>query len=312
MKISIVGYGIQGRAQALNLRDSGNDVVIVNRDDSYAHAALNDGFEVLPVKQALEDAEVVFLLIPDAVQDAILETQIFPNLQQGATLIFAHGYWLTYEAKSIPPDINVLMMAPRFPGEQIRQTFLAGGGVPVYVDIAQDFSNTAEAILESLCRDLGYTKGGVIPLTYKQETEIDLFIEQFMAPTFFASAETAFQTLVENGYPREAVCLELYFSGELGAVRTMMGRHGLYKGFQDNASPTCQFGVASSREQLWGNEMKDKAAQALERIVSGNFSAELSDHSEAEATVRGFVNSDVAVQIKTTEEDVQRLVKKYL
>ena len=312
MKITIVGYGIQGRAQALNLRDSGNEVVIVNREDSYANTAIQDGFQVLPMVEALQRAEVVFLLIPDAVQDKILETQILPNLLAGTTLVFAHGYWLTYEAKSLPTKINILMMAPRFPGEQIRQTFVAGGGVPVYVDVVQDVTETAVQVLESLCRDLGYSKGGVIPLTYKQETEIDLFIEQFMAPTFFASAETAFQLLVEKGYPQEAVCLELYYSGELGAVRSMMGRNGLYKGFQQNASPTCQFGVASSRKQLWGSEMREKALMALERITSGKFSQELSNHNRSAEALDNFVNSDLAKQIKAAEKDVNKLVKKFL
>ena len=312
MNITIVGYGIQGRAQALNLRDSGNDVVIVNREDSYAHTALQDGFEILPMVDALKRAEVVFLLIPDAVQDEILKGQIFPNLCAGTTLVFAHGYWLTYERESLPNDINVLMMAPRFPGEQIRQTFVEGGGVPVYVDVVQDVSESSEQVLESLCKDLGYAAGGVINLSYKQETEIDLFIEQFMAPTFFASAETAFQLLVEKGYPKEAVCLELYYSGELGAVRSMMGRNGLYKGFQDNASPTCQYGVASGRKLLWGSEMRDKASMALERITSGNFSSELSNQNLSEQTLDNFVNSDLAKQIKATEKDVNKLVKKFL
>ena len=106
---------------------------------------------------------------------------------------------------------------------------------------------------------LGFSKGGMINLSAKQETELDLFIEQFMAPTFFASAETSFNLLVENGFPKEAVALELYYSGELGAVRTMMGRDGLYEGFKNNASPTCQYGVSSSRNILWSEDMLLKA-----------------------------------------------------
>ena len=312
MKIAIVGYGIQGRAQALNLRDSGNDVVIVNREDTYLDTAIDDGFSVLPMAAALEGAEVIFLLIPDAVQDEILESQIFPNINEGATLIFAHGYWLTYEAGPLPTNINILMIAPRFPGEQIRQTFVAGGGVPAYVDVVQDYAKNAEQTLDLLCDAPGYAAGGIIQLSYKQETELDLFIEQFMAPTFFASAETAYEILVEKGYPKEAVCLELYYSGELGAVRTMMGRDGLYSGFQNNASPTCQYGVASSRKLLWGEDMKEKAKMQLERITSGGFSREISNHESAAQTLDDFVNSDLAKDIKATETSVNTLVKKFL
>lgn len=312
MKITVIGYGIQGRAQALNLRDSGNDVVIVNRDDSYLSLALNDGFKVLTLKEGLQYSDVIFLLIPDGVQDEILKSQIFPQIRSSTTLVFAHGYWLTYQAKYIPENIDVLMMAPRFPGEQIRRTFLNESGVPAYVDIVQDFSKNAQNTLEKLSKDLGYMAGGVIPLSYKQETEIDLFIEQFMAPTFFASVETAFKLLLDKGYPEEAICLELYYSGELGAVRTMMGRDGLYKGFQNNASPTCQYGVASARRTLWSDEMADKASSALERITSGQFSKELSDHEACKHVLKSFVSSEIAGKIKSAERNVDKKIKKSL
>ena len=312
MRITVIGYGIQGRAQALNLRDSGHEVVIANRKDHYHENAINDGFEVVPIEKSITDSEIVFLLIPDAVQDQVLQEIIFPNIQKDTTLVFAHGYWLTYEAKNIPNDINVLMIAPRFPGEQIRQTYLMGGGVAAYVDIFQDSSNDSDETLKVLTDALGFSKGGVIQLSYKQEAEIDLFIEQFMAPTFFASAETAYELLVEKGYPKEAVCMELYFSGELGAVRTMMGRDGLYKGFQNNASPTCQYGVSSSRKTLWGEDMKEKALSQLERITSGDFSKELSSHDVTAKVLNEFVNSDLAKDIKETEISVSKKIKKYL
>jgi ketol-acid reductoisomerase len=312
MKITVVGYGIQGRAQALNLRDSGHEVTIANRKDSYHETASSDGFNVIPIKDSIKDAEIIFLLIPDAVQDEILENIVFPNIAEGATIIFAHGYWLAYEAKNIPENINILMIAPRFPGEQIRQTFISGGGVPAYVDVAQNFTNTADEILKKLTESLGFAKGGLIKLSFKQEAEIDLFIEQFMAPTFFASAEIAYELLVKKGYPKEAACLELYFSGELGAVRTMMSRDGLYKGFQNNASPTCQYGVSSSRKLLWGDDMKEKAEKQLERITSGRFSEELSDHENTSQVLNDFVESDIALDIKDTEERVNKIITKFL
>ena len=195
-----------------------------------------------------------------------------------------------------------MMIAPRFPGEPIRKTFLEGGGVPAYVNIYQNSSGKADKKLNELTEGLGFSKGGLIELTPKQETVIDLFIEQFMAPTFFASAESAFELLVEEGYPEEAVCLELYYSGELGAVRTMMGRDGLYKGFQNNASPTCQYGVSSSRKLLWGKDMKGKAQQQLKRILDGTFHNELADNINAQKTVEEFVESSTAKKIKKIEK----------
>ena len=133
-----------------------------------------------------------------------------------------------------------------------------------------------------------------------------------MAPTFFASAQAAYELLVEKGYPKEAVCMELYFSGELGAVRTMMGRQGLYKGFQNNASPTCQYGVSSSMKILWGQDMKKKASSQLERITSGDFSRELMLHDHTDKVLNEFVNSDLAKDIKETEISVNKKIKKYL
>lgn len=312
MKITIVGYGIQGQAQALNLRDSGHEIIIANRKDSYHDQAIKDGFHVISIEESIKDSEVIFLLIPDAFQEEILQTIIFPNIQENACLIFAHGYWLAYEKSNLPDNIDVMMLAPRFPGEQIRKTYLDNGGVPAYVDIHQDASTKASEKLSILADGLGFSKGGVIYLEAKKEAELDLFIEQFMAPTFFASVETAFELLLENNYPEEAISLELYYSGELGAVRTMMGRNGLYKGFQDNASPTCQYGVASSRKLLWGDSMKENAKKQLDRIRSGRFADELSNHVEAEKTVNEFVTSSTASKIKSAEEKVNKIVKKYL
>ncbi len=312
MKITVIGYGIQGRAQALNLRDSGHEVTIANRKDSYHDAAKNDGFKVQDIDDSIKDAEVIFLLIPDAVQDKLLHEIIFPNMNSNSTLVFAHGYWLAFEASGIPENIDVLMIAPRFPGEQIRTTYEMGGGVPAYIDIAKDSSGKASKTMAELVESLGFSKGGTLELTCKQEAEIDLFIEQFMAPTFFASAETAFEVLVENGYPKDAVCLELYYSGELGAVRTMMGRNGLYKGFQDNASPTCQYGVSSSRNILWGEDMREKALSQLNRIRSGKFAEELSDHESSAKVLSDFLDSRTAKTIKETEKSVDKKIKKFL
>lgn len=312
MKITIIGYGIQGRAQALNLRDSGHDVIIANRDDSYHKNAIKDGFDVVSINQSISSSEIIFLLIPDAVQEEIIQDIIFPNIKDGTLLVFAHGYWLTYEAKNIPQNIDIAMIAPRFPGEPIRKTFKEGGGVPAYYDIFQDFSGQAYDKVFKLGDGLGFSKGGMINLSAKQETELDLFIEQFMAPTFFASAETSFNLLVENGFPKEAVALELYYSGELGAVRTMMGRDGLYEGFKNNASPTCQYGVSSSRNILWSEDMLLKAKKQLERIRSGAFNKELQDQRNSERVVNNFLNSEVAEEIKKAEASVDKIVKKFL
>ncbi len=132
-------------------------------------------------------------------------------------------------------------------------------------------------------------------------------IEQFMAPIFFSSVQTAFKELVSRGYPAEVVCLELYYSGELGAVRTMMGRDGLYSAFENNASPTCQYGVASSLSKVWSKDMQRVAKKQLDRIESGQFSNELIN-KDTKKIINSFLNSKIAKKIKITEKKVRKKI----
>jgi ketol-acid reductoisomerase len=309
MNIAILGYGIQGRAQALNLRDSGFNIVIGNIDDNYKSIALKDGMHVRTIADAVKTSDVILVLLPDSIQDHLLRTIILPNTKKNSCLVFAHGYWLTYESKTFPVDLDLIMIAPRFPGEQIRERFLKGSGVPAYIDIASDITGNANLIIQTLSKGLGFDKGGVIKLPYKMEAELDLMIEQSMAPIFFASVQSVFNELISRGYPEEAVCLELYFSGELGAVRSMMGRDGLYSAFQNNASPTCQYGIASSISRVWSKEMDKIITAQLDRIVSGKFANEMRELDTIKLT-KDFLQSPIALKIKNAENSVRRKIKK--
>lgn len=309
-RVCVLGFGIQGKAQALNLRDSGHDVVIGNINDRYKKGANKLGFKVLSISKAVKISKIILILIPDGVQDQIIKEQIFPNCIKGATLIFAHGYWLRFESKNIPENLNILMIAPRYPGKQIRDEFLNSSGVPAFVDIIQDYTKDASKILKMLTLSLGFKKGGLISISFKEEAEIDLYIEQFMAPLFFASVEQSFAYLIKKGYSKEAVCMELYFSGELGAVRTMMGKHGLYKTLKSNASPTCQFGISSSRDRVWTHNLDKKMRSQLKRIKSGKFSKELSNLKNSEETIKKFLNSKISNSIIKTEKQLLKKLYK--
>ena len=156
--ISILGFGIQGKAQALNLRDSGHEVIIGNINDGYRKEAIKLGFKVCSLKEAVKKSKIIFLLLPDGVHNKVLEEIIFPNCSEFSTIIFAHGYWLRFEKKNTPKNINLLMIAPRFPGRQIREYFLKGGGVPAFIDIAKDYDGDGKKIIKELCRSLGFEK----------------------------------------------------------------------------------------------------------------------------------------------------------
>ena len=308
--ICVLGFGIQGKAQAMNLRDSGHNIVIGNINDKYARDAKKCGFKVLSISKAVKYSKIIFVLLPDGIQNDIIKNQIFPNSNPRSTLIFAHGYWLRFEAKNIPKHFSILMIAPRFPGRQIREKYIESSGVPAFVDIIQDPYGKAKKLCKTLCKSLGFSKGGIIYISYKKEAEIDLYIEQFMAPLFFAAVENSFNHLIKNGYPKEAVCMELYFSGELGAVRTMMGKFGLYKTMQKNASPTCQYGIASSINKVWSKQLDATIRKQLNRIKSGKFKQELSNTKLATKTVKKYLNSKISKKIRAAEMNLKKKLNK--
>jgi ketol-acid reductoisomerase len=308
--ICVLGFGIQGKAQALNLRDSGNEVIIGNINDKYASDARKFGFKVFSIIDAILKSKIIFILIPESVQNKIIMKMIFPNCSPGTTIIFAHGFWLRFEAKKIPTYLNILMIAPRYPGRQIRDAYLNSSGVPAFIDVVQDYSGNSTKLCKKICKSLGFDKGGLFYIDYKQEAEIDLFIEQFMAPFFYASVEQSFNYLINKGYSKEAVCMELYFSGELGAVRTMMGKFGLYKSMQKNASPTCQYGIASSINKVWNSNLNKIIKNQHLRIKSGKFQKELSDTKLVHKTLKKFLNSKISNQIKDTEKNLKKKLKK--
>ena len=308
MNIAVLGYGIQGRAQALNLRDSGFNVIVGNINDKYKKVALKDGMVVKSIIDAVRLSEIILILLPDSIQDNIIKLDIIPHVKKNSCIVFAHGYWLAYEAKKLP-NIDILMIAPRFPGEQIRNKYLNGSGVPAYVDVVNNVTGKARLRMKKILRGLGFDKGGIIEIPFKMEAELDLMIEQSMAPIFFASVQCVFNELVSRGFPEEVVCMELYYSGELGAVRTMMGRDGLYSAFQKNASPTCQYGIASSLTKVWPRIMNEVVKRQLNRIQSGKFADEMRNLNTLKL-VNNFLESKIANKIKLAEKKVQKKIRK--
>jgi len=214
-RIAVIGYGNQGRAQALNLRDSGLEVVIGNREDGYAERAREDGLPVLAIDQASAGADVVMMLIPDEAAPAIFEALIAPHLAEKKILVFASGYNVAFGFITPPPSLDVVLVAPRMIGAGVRDLYLAGRGFPSFIGVAQDHSGQAREIARALAKGIGSTRAGVVEVTFAQEAELDLFTEQCFGPAFGHVLTTAVDLLLEEGYPPEAVLLELYMSGEL-------------------------------------------------------------------------------------------------
>lgn len=274
-KTAVVGYGNQGRSQALNLRDSGAEVVIGNIDDEYRARAVEDGFTVLPIADAVRQAQVVLLLLPDEILAKVFPREIAPNLAPGSTLCFASGYAVVYETIQVPDGVDVVLLAPRMIGVGVRDLYLQGEGFFSFVAVERDASGEALQRVLALGHGIGTLRKGAVEVTFRIETELDLFHEQAFGPAFGRVLLTSIQTLLDAGYPREAVLLEFYLSGELSYILRDMAAHGLIEQL-DCHSQTSQYGALSRGIKFLGLDLARPMKKILASIRGGNFAREWS------------------------------------
>jgi ketol-acid reductoisomerase len=280
--LAIIGYGNQGRSQALNLRDSGQRVLVGNVDDAYAKTAREDGFEPLPIREAAARADAIFLLVPDEVMPEVYRRDVAPGLTPSKTLVFAHGYNVAFGLIAPPAGVDVVMIAPRMIGAGVRDTYVSGAGFPSFVGVHQDATGQARARMLALAKALGSLRAGCIEMSFNDEATLDLFTEQAFGPAFGAVMSSAVNTLVEAGYPPEAVLLELYLSGEFayslekGRELGMRRQHLLH-------SHTSQYGTITRAPRFFdlGGPLREKMAAILAEIRSGGFAREWSNDREA-------------------------------
>ena len=284
--IGIIGYGIQGRNQALNLRDNGMNVLVSTRKDNTYDSIKTDGFKQYELKDLAKKSSIIMLLIPDQAQGEVFN-QIKPFINKKSMLVTAHGYSLKFKEVLPKDDIDVILLAPRFPGAIVRKNFLDNKGTLAYFDVFQDFTNNARRRGLALANAIGFTKSGspIIHVSIDEETEIDLFIEQFLIPTFLNTIQTGFEVLKNSGYSPEVSLMELYTSGEIVGLLNEGIEIGLYSAFQNNTSPTCQFGVAESFKKIINDETKSIAKNILKDIKNGNFTKRLNDEA-----LKGYPN----------------------
>lgn len=282
LTVGIIGYGIQGRAQALNIRDSGVRVIVANRRDAYAGQAKRDGFKIYKFDELAKKADVILFLIPDQAQRRVYEKYIKRFIRRGAILVFAHGYALRFKTISLRSDIDVGLLAPRMPGCHIREYFLKGGGVPAFIDVAQDCSGEALKKLLAVAKAAGFTRAGVLEVDYRVETDLDLFTEQFLVAGIVKLIHTGFGMLTEDlGYPPVPALMELYASGELAEVLKLASKMGIGKVFKRNASPTCQYGIAESFDNVLGPGLRRAAKKIIKEIRDGSFSRRLDKEGDS-------------------------------
>jgi ketol-acid reductoisomerase len=267
--VAVIGYGSQGHAHALNLRDSGLDVIVGLAEGSKSRALAEEAqLRVASVAEAVREADVVMILVPDTAQKAVYEADIEPNLRPGQLLMFAHGFNIRFERIKPPPSIDVGMVAPKGPGHLLRSVYSAGGGVPALFAVEQDASGTARARTLAYARALGATRAGVLETTFKEETETDLFGEQaLLCGGVSALIKAAFETLVEAGYQPELAYFETMH--ELKLIVDLMYRGGL-NFMRFSVSDTAEFGDYVSGPRV-AEGVKATMKDVLGDIQSGAF-----------------------------------------
>ncbi|PJF30721.1 MAG: ketol-acid reductoisomerase [Candidatus Thermofonsia Clade 1 bacterium] len=268
--VAIIGYGSQGHAHALNLRDSGVNVVVGLHEGSKSRAkAEAEGLRVLSVSEAAEIAQFIMLLIPDTKQAAVYRSEIAPHLQPGDTLMFAHGFNIRY-GQIVPPEgVDVSMVAPKGPGHRLRETFVEGVGIPCLLAVQQDASGKAKANALAYAKAIGGTRAGVLETTFAEETETDLFGEQvILCGGVTALVKAAFETLVEAGYQPEVAYFECLH--ELKLIVDLLYQGGMsYMWY--SVSDTAEYGGYLSGDRVVTDETRRAMRQILSEIRNGSF-----------------------------------------
>ncbi len=269
-KVAIIGYGSQGHAHALNLKDSGVDVVVGLRPGSSSWAkAEAAGLEVKDVAEAVAEGDVVSVLLPDQVQRYVYAEQIAPNLKEGAALLFAHGFNIRYGYIEVPAGHDVIMVDPKGPGHKVRETYVQGKGTPDVVAVEVDASGKAWELALSYAKGIGGTRAGVIKTTFTEETETDLFGEQaVLCGGVSHLIQAGFETLVEAGYKPEIA----YFEGcqVMKQIVDLINEGGITKQ-RWSCSDTAEYGDYVSGPRVIGESSKEAMKAVLADIQDGTF-----------------------------------------
>ncbi|MBN1872446.1 MAG: ketol-acid reductoisomerase [Candidatus Omnitrophica bacterium] len=272
-KIAIIGYGIQGRGQALNLRESGLNVIVseIKENPNY-EIAKKDGFKPVSAKEASEEADIIQILTQDHVQSKVYKDSIEKNLKKGKAIVFSHGFNIHFK-QIIPPDtVDVFMVAPKGPGSLVRRMYEEKKGVPCLVAIFQDASGNALKLALAYAKGIGGTRAGVIETTFKEETETDLFGEQVvLCGGVTELIKGGFDTLVQAGFQPEIAYFECLH--ELKLITDLIYEYGI-QGMRKRVSDTAEYGDLTRGKRIINESVRDEMKKILSEIQSGKFAQE--------------------------------------
>ena len=269
----VIGFGSQGHAHALNLRDSGFNVVVgLRRNSKRRRLVRAHQLPVLDLRDAVERSDIIFLALPDTTMPGVFRRQIAPYLRVRQTLLFAHGFTVVYKTVVPPPTVDIIMVAPKGLGEMVRREFVANRGVPALVAVEHDFTGQARAIAFAWAKAIGCARAGVIETTFREETETDLFGEQaVLCGGTTALIQAAFETLVRAGYAPELAYFECLH--ELKFIVDMIHEVGI-AGMRDLISDTAKWGDLTAGPRIVNQQVTKNMRVALEKIRSGKFARE--------------------------------------
>ena len=278
-KVAVIGYGSQGHAHALNLKDAGVDVVVgLPSASKSVEKARTAGLTVMAIADAAKWADVIMILIPDQYQAKVYDADIRQHLTAGKMLMFAHGFAIRFDWIVPPKDVDVTMVAPKAPGHRVREVFTEGGGTPALLAVHQDVTGTGSTTTLSYARAIGSTRAGVIETTFAEETETDLFGEQaVLCGGTSALVKAAFETLIEAGYQPEIAYFECMH--ELKLIVDLMYRGGLAY-MRHSVSETAEYGDYTGGPRIVTDETKATMRQMLKEIQSGEFAKKWIEENE--------------------------------
>jgi ketol-acid reductoisomerase len=272
-KVAVIGFGSQGHAHALNLKDSGVDVMIGLYPGSKSWAeAEAQGLRVASVEQASREADIIMILAPDQVQKAIYEKGVEPGLSEGKMLMFAHGFNIHFQQIQPPPFVDVTMIAPKGPGHLVRRVYTEGGGVPCLLAVHQDASEVAKQVALAYAKGIGGTRAGVLETTFREETETDLFGEQVILCGGLSSLiKAAYETLIEAGYQPESAFFETMH--ELKLIVDLIYEGGLAR-MRYSISDTAEYGDYTRGPRIITDQTRAEMRKILKEIQAGQFAKE--------------------------------------
>ena len=272
-RIGIIGFGNMGRPVALNLRDSGVNVIIYEpRAEKQAEAVI-EGFTLTDIEELVRASDVIMPLLRDEAMPQIYLEHVSPHLRRGQALVFSSAYNLTYGFIEAPPFVDVGLVSARTLGAAVRERYVSGEGFASFVAVAQDSTRQAWNVVLALAKAIGALKGGAVEIRFEQETELDLFLQQAILPIFHSAVITAAQLLMQYGYPPEAVFTELYLSGETSDYLREVAQAGLMNALDLQGLPA-QYGTLSRYERFNNAQFQRLMEITLEEIRSGKFAQE--------------------------------------